>query len=282
MSNPQITVDGTAGYIQPDGNVRFNPDERMNVTIYNKAVHDPVESRNRGRPWSKNMVYIRLQQPGEKDYVDRPINDTDPMRFPRHWDAFQRGQQQMPNGTPVDVLFPQNPEIPANLHGLGVHTIEQLAGLTEHGAQTIGMGSTMWRNKAKEFLAAANGGAGMHKLQAQLDKANSVIEAQANQMALMKAQIDALAAQVNQKIAPSMVTQPRPTMAQSAAMSFANDEDDGPSSEGDPVGEMIGETYSPPVSAEPLFVEDQEEPSQDAPKARGWPKGKPRGPRNAN
>lgn len=253
-----ITIDGQQGTIIPIGEgvgtVRFNGDDRLNVTFYNRPVLDPLESQKRGRQWNRSVEYVRIQIPGEKDYADRPATEQDHMRFPRQHQAYLKGQQQIPSGTPIDVLFPQNPEIPVNLHGLGVHTVEQLAGLTEHGAQTIGMGATQWRNKAKEFLDAAKGGVSVHRLQKDLADRDAKIEVLSNQIQQQAAQIDRLMALVDQKIPPNMVPQIRATQAQVRAQEMAFAQDDGM--------ESLSETFSPPApideSNEPLFVEERE------------------------
>lgn len=255
-----ITIDGQQGTIVPIGEgvgtVRFNGDDRLNVTFYNRPVLDPMESQKRGRQWNKSIEYVRIQIPGEKDYADRPATEADHGRFPRQHQAYMRGQQQIPNGTPIDVLFPQSPEIPVNLHGLGVHTVEQLAGLTEHGAQTIGMGATMWRNKAKQFLDAANGGASVHRLQKAIEDKDAKIEVLANQIKQQAAQIDRLMALVEQKIPPNMVPQMRATQAQVRAQEMAFAQDEGM--------ESLSETFEPSAASfgpiadsnEPLFVEE--------------------------
>jgi hypothetical protein len=276
MNDVAITIDGQRGSFPVEGGpVRMGDDTRMNVLFYKKAVLDPIKSRELGRPWTKAMDYVRIQQPGEKDCVDRPLRENDDAiyRWPRQWDQYRKQQVQAPSGTPVDVLFPQNQEIAANLHSLGCHTIEQLAGMTEHGAQTIGMGSTMWRNKAKEFLAAANGGAGMHRLQKQIDDERNKNEVLSSQLAMVTKQLELLSAQVNQKIIPGSIAPAfQPTLAQNA-MRFSNDgpdEDEGHTGDG---GEQEFEPQ-PLTGSQPLFVEETDEQAQVQevqPKRRGRP-----------
>lgn len=293
--NNSVTVDGLAGTIQADGMVRFGSDDTVNVLFYTKSVLDAAQSRERGRPYHVSMPYVRIQQPGEKDYIDRPVAEYDQAkaRWPHHWARFENGQQPAPAGTPLEVLFPMNPEIPANLHTLSVHTVEQLATLTANGAQTIGMGATEWQRKARAFLASANGGVGMHRLQQENEKLQSKLETQANQISLMQTQIERLTASTKQGIPSAMIPNSDPTLAQEysaaipvpkiwtppALMSFPNDDLPDPAAgfdEGDAQG-----------SGEAMFTEDLgdlETPAAEpdpAPKRRGgWPAGKPRPPRS--
>ena len=239
MSNNQITIDGQQGRIGANGVVQFGNDELMNVVFYVKSVRDDQESRARGRPWHKAITYVRIQHPGEKDYIDRPVGDDDmaKMRWARQWQAFEARQEQAPQGTPLDVLFPLSPEIPANLRSLAIHTVEQLAGLTAHGLQTIGMGATQWQQAAKQFMEAANGGKGMHRLRLENERLSNSLEVQANQIALMKAQLEKLAAATQNGLMPNMIPNMPPPLAQAHA-------------------ETLHETYEPlpELSDEPLFV----------------------------
>lgn len=272
----QVTINGARGSFEGAvGTVNFAADEMMNVNFYNKAVPDPIGSLERGRPWSRSMIYVRIQHPGEKDYVDRPVQDFDvaKTRWARQWAAFERQQEQVPNGTPVDVLFPQSPEIAANLHSIAIHTVEQLAGLTAHGMQTVGMGATQWQAKAKQFLDAARGGSAMHRLQLENDRQRNAIESLTNQVAQLNTIVERLAAEKS-GVPPNLIPRSAPTAVQAHA------------------SEASAYAPLPELSDEPLFhaVEDDEvdgvsgpsigAPTQlDPPRRVGWPKGKPRRPR---
>ena len=170
--------------------------------------------------------------------------------------------------------FRRTPEIPANLHTLGVHTVEQLAGLTEHGVQTIGMGATMWRNEAIKFLDVSKGGRSFHLLQKQIDDKDNKIEVLQNQVALLRSQLDRVLAQVEQKIPSGIMARPSKTIAQET---FENESEETYEEHGvnDPK-----ETYESarPIGEEPLFVEVQDElqpgeVSPSLPKRRGRPPG---------
>jgi len=275
--NNQVTIDGQAGTIQANGMVRFGSDDSVNVLFYTKSVLDPVKSREKNRPFHVSMPYVRIQQPGEKDYIDRPVTEFDAakQRWPHHWARYEKGQEPAPAGTPLECLFPQNPEIAANLHTLAVHTVEQLAGLTAHGQQTVGMGSAMWQKKARDFLAAANGGVGMRKFQVENEKLQGQIEVQANQIAQLQKQIEALLAQ-SQGINSASVPRPMPTIAQEAAAGIMFEDD----------SEIMDEAFPhderPQSLGDAMFIEESGEmpAEQEIPAPRrGWPKGKPRNPR---
>jgi hypothetical protein len=194
------------------------------------------------------------------------------------------------------MLFPQNPEVAANLHTLAVHTVEQLATLTAHGVQTVGMGALQWQQKARQFLDYANRGASYHAVDAQNKKLQNQIETQANQIAQLKAQLDQLLA-VQAGVPGTMVPQRQTTIAQQRATGNLQgsyrpnppqhaaypdgDADIAATNAGNEFGAPAAEfeQSDPFESNAPMSTADPQ--PTPAPKRLGWPKGKPRGPRKA-
>ena len=212
-------LDGIGGQnatINNDGMVNFKPASNANVVFYHKSVLDPSKSREVGRPIYVSKEYVRIQHPGEADVIDRPVVD-DPrvkMIWAMQYQKFMNNQDHsIPDGTPLEMLFPNRPEIPANLHTQGIHTVEQLAGLTAHALQMVGMGAVEWQQMAVKFLDSAKGGAEHHKMTKKiedLESQNSVLQ---NQISLMRAQLDRLVA-AQTGVPPMMIPTQAPTPAQ--------------------------------------------------------------------
>lgn len=152
------------------GIVEFGDDSRLFVEFTLRAVPDEIASREMGRPISRSVDYIRIRQPGERDEIMRPAHDGDRKRFARHWEAYQAGRQESPDGTPLAILFPNNPEIVENLKYLKIFTAEQLAGLNDTQVQNVGMGARAWQQKAAEFLMLADNGKGLEALHAKVEQ----------------------------------------------------------------------------------------------------------------
>ncbi len=225
MSFVPMPGDGNANYrpTSTEGvyDVSFTaPDSRKNVRFYNKKVVDPDLSAQMGRSMFKETPYVFIQEPGERDYIDDPLANKPwaPQRFPHQYAQFLKQQEQAPEGTPIDFLFPQHPYIGENLRSMSIQTIEQMAGMQDTGLQNIGMGAFQWRDKAKNYLAIANKGIGAHKLQAELDARDNTIQTMKSQMDEMRTRIDRLTAQVEQKIPATMIpSTPAATQAQGHA-----------------------------------------------------------------
>ena len=195
FNNPmQGQIDGQAVTIQTDGMVKFA--ERINVTFYRKAVIDNEKSRQHGAPFRVAQDYVRIQHPGERDYVDRPVTDFDRNRWPDKWQQYTRNQEQVPDGTPIDVLLPLHPDIAANMHEMGVHTLEQMADITAEGLARVGMGGQQIQNKAKKFLEHAQKGVALHVMEKALADRDSKLEVQANQIKLLQDQLNRVMAQL--------------------------------------------------------------------------------------
>jgi len=204
-----------------DGNINFRqsgvdgvlvgnfsaPDSRKNVRFYDKKVIDQALSEQHGRTMYKMEPYVFIQEPGERDYNDDPLRlkPWAPARFPRQYAQYKAQQEQAPEGTPIEFMFPQHPHIAENLRGLSIHVVEQMAEMQDTALQNIGMGAFQWREKARKYLEMANKGVGFHKLQAELDARDNKIATMENQMAQMRTEMDRLRAQVEQGIRSTMV-----------------------------------------------------------------------------
>lgn len=148
------------------GTVDFDIDKDLVVTFYYKSVQDVVKSREQSMPIFNDVVYVKIFRPGEQlNVIDRPMVQQDQRRFRRQWEAFLDKRSQVPEGTPVDLLFPNNPSVADSLKARGMYTIQQLANLTAHAIETIGMGGQEYVNRAKKYLEAASSGESFIKQQ---------------------------------------------------------------------------------------------------------------------
>lgn len=179
------------------GLAQYGDDTRTIALFYNRSVHNPIKSEGAGTPIHDDVDYVRIHQPGERlNIIDRPVTAADRARFPRQWADYVGHREQIPDGTPIDLLFPAHPNVGANMRGLGIHTIEQCAELSGHAMDVIGMGAMEYCNRAKEYLEAANKGIGLHKLHRELDERDSQIRVLQSQVGSLKGQLDQLLSSV--------------------------------------------------------------------------------------
>lgn len=175
------------------GQVRFGNDKHTMGLFFTKSVLNPIKSRDAGRPIHENVTYIKIQQPGERlNVVERPVQDNDKRRWPESWAAYLQGKTQVPDGTPVEMLFPNHPAIADNLKGLSIFTIEQLASLGGNAIDNIGMGGQEWVNKAKRYLDSADKGKEFNKMSRELEESKAQNRVFAEQLRVAQGQIKAL------------------------------------------------------------------------------------------
>ena len=131
------------------------------MVFHSKAVHNPAKSRETGVPTYDPILYVRIQTPGDNlQIADRPAKANDVERFPKQYELFKQGRGEEQPGTPVDLLFPDNPEIVATLRHLKIPTVQMLADLNSEGERHIGMGGLEWKAKARRFLDMAKANEG--------------------------------------------------------------------------------------------------------------------------
>jgi hypothetical protein len=146
------------------------------VKFYHKSVLDRAESIRQKLRINKDEIYIQIMRPGEPgNVVDRPIEEQDKNTFRREWEMFSMNRAQIPDGTPIDILFPNNPSVADNMRNMGIHTIQMLADFTAYGIDNIGMGGQDYVNKAKAFIKHASSGKAALEMQETLRENQKVI-----------------------------------------------------------------------------------------------------------
>jgi len=164
---PATGMDRASIDSQGYGMVTYGPtDDKLIVGFYKKSVLNAARSRDEGKPVHEGRDFVKIQHPGETlNVVDRPVQDSDKNRWPRQWHNYQQGVRQVPDGVPINLLFPAKPEIETMLRGYNIHTVEQLAGLSAEGISTVGMGAQDWVNAAKRYMERADKGVNHHQFE---------------------------------------------------------------------------------------------------------------------
>ncbi len=173
-------------------NVSHGSDDALWVKFYERAVPNTVKTQEKGRPVHDRRIYVRIVTPGSRDEVDRPTRPDDKMRFPRQWEAFERQDEEVAEGTPLEAWTLVNVAQVADLKAAKIHTVDQLAALSDTQMQTLGLGGMELRNQAKAFLSRAADTAGESALVAELATRDQTIEA-------LKGEIDELRALIEAK-----------------------------------------------------------------------------------
>lgn len=154
------------------GMVQYGPgDDKLIVGFYKKSVLNAARSREEGKPIYEGKDFVKIQHPGETlNCVDRPINDGDKQRWPQKWAQYQAGVKQIPDGVPLNQLFPDRPQIVDMMRGYNIHTVEQLSHLSAEAIGTVGMGCQEWVNAAQRYMERVEKGINHHQFEHEINK----------------------------------------------------------------------------------------------------------------
>lgn len=183
-----IRWNGNVGVVEYGGG-----DRSMIVRFYSKPTQNTQKSLENGRPFFEDVVFVTIQPPGERlNIIDRPATASDKQRWPAQWSQFKENRQQIPEGTPVDLLYPDQPSIAAMLRANAVHTLEQLSTLSANAIESIGMGSQRYVNDAQKYLAQATKGVGAAQFRRELEERDGQIRTLTHQLNLIKKEVERL------------------------------------------------------------------------------------------
>lgn len=169
-----------------------NPaDARLHVRFYTGREKDEKASADAGRPVFRDVPFIQIAVPGDRDTVDRIVWDdpsnphSDTARFPMKWAQYKAGQSEESTGTPLAEWPGITRSQAEELAYFKVRTVEQLASVTDGNLQRMGGGYLSLRTKAQDYLAAAEKAAPVTQMRAELQSRDSKISALEAQLAEM-------------------------------------------------------------------------------------------------
>jgi len=171
-----------------------NPDDLLWVQFSTKAMQDNFKSQKEGRPIFFDQIRIEIRVPGNQLLtIERPMEDSDKVRFPRQWAYFQQthGTDGQNVGTPLAQWPLLRPSQIEELRALKFYTVEQVAFASDDQISRVGLLAGMapfaFRERAKLYLESAKDNALATKQAEEIKKRDELI-------ADMKARLDKLEA----------------------------------------------------------------------------------------
>jgi len=158
-----------------------------------------VAERGVKRARYKMIPYVKIQVPGELDYRDREVRESDKQRFVRQWDAYQHGQNQdEASGHLLTFMAEAGLISEAQIKELNYYkvvTVEHLADLSDHVCAQF-MGAQELKRKAKHFLESLKVEEPKAELKAELEKRDKQIADQLAMIDQHRAQVTELKTQL--------------------------------------------------------------------------------------
>ena len=154
-------------------------DRGLRVTFFLDEVLDEAATTEAGRPIHKSVEMCEIKY-GDKDnvVVDRvKYMKPDPrQRFPVQWAKFKAGEKEQVVGTLLRKWGLIETALAKDYEAIGIMTVEQLAGLSDELCKRY-RGSIADRQKARDFLAMADGQAPIAAARAEIEALREEIRA---------------------------------------------------------------------------------------------------------
>lgn len=203
--------------INASGRVQYGLDDGLLVEFYIKPKLMQALTEEQGHPIHEDRVFTRIVAPGNTKTTwdhetkgvtylyDResgeqagydidenlPLEQCEPLRFPKAWDRFQKKGQRVTEGWAIETWGAITRSLAENLKAMNIHTVEALAGLSDANVTNI-MGGLKYRNLAKAALDEAQLLSLASIEQERANKAEEETKQLKEQLKAMQAQIDSL------------------------------------------------------------------------------------------
>lgn len=127
-------------------------EENVFARFYDKVIKtDRVKENN--MPVFEECTYIEIAIPDDRDVVNRRADQEDIDRFPAEYNRYLNNKKKMIEGTPLNQFSFLTAIQMENCRYFGIETVEELAGLDEDKAKTMGISDE--RLAAETFLENA-------------------------------------------------------------------------------------------------------------------------------
>ncbi len=185
-------VEGNPGDVVLE--VTHGSDRAFIVEFYSREVVDENLTREKGREIVRAVDYCRKQAPGDTRSVwDAPATDSDKARWPKHWQAYQKGLEGV-IGTPIDSWPILGRDAKITLKNHGYKTVEQIAGVTDGSLATMPSNLAVLIQRAQKhaerFIQNAEAGEAERKLEDELKKRDAQIDVLTKQIQQLSAQME--------------------------------------------------------------------------------------------
>lgn len=174
-----------------------------------KPVHMAFLSEKEGRPIYEDRSYVEIISPGmAKSIPCEEVTEDHKSRWPREWEAFQKGLDLAATGTPLEQWPQMTPSTVMTLKALNIRTVEELSTINDAAIQNLGTGGREMREKAKRFLALAESSAPMEEAVARAEKAEADRDYFKGELDKLAARLDAMETKRGPGRPPKAIVEP--------------------------------------------------------------------------
>lgn len=141
------------------------------VTFEKRPVIDRTKELSQGVYGFRDVNMAFITRPGQRDTVEkeaevwlaelatRAKDGFIPAQWPPHfqalYEAWKKGEEAPVNGTPITGWALLSPAEQKTILAVGIRSIEDLSTLSDEAVRAVGMGASVWKQKAIDWLRAA-------------------------------------------------------------------------------------------------------------------------------
>lgn len=172
------------------------PNPGVYPRFYVEAVLNPVATEREGRQIFSDVETVEIIIPGSSQYTKHKerVNNEHRARWPKEYEAFKRGIELAPDGTPLEEWPILAASQRAELKAMGLLTVEHVRDMNDHVIQRIKMGGRKLKEAAEIFLDDAARIAATTRLAADNDRKDAEI-------AVLRRQIEEMGQLMNARFA---------------------------------------------------------------------------------
>jgi hypothetical protein len=166
----------------------------LHVEFYIESKLMPFKSEQAGRPIHEDTEFIKIMIPGDKNFApEREVNANDRDRFPLEYARFKNGlkEEEQAVGTKLKEWPAMSRSLVKEFAHFNVHTVEQLAGMSDPSIQAFGMGAREWATKAKAYLEVSGNSAAAERYAVENENLKREMADLRNELAAVSARVDA-------------------------------------------------------------------------------------------
>lgn len=165
----------------------------LHVEFYVDSKRMGFKSDGAGRDIYEDAEFVKIMIPGDRHTIhEREATAQDRDKFPLEYARFKNGmkEEMQAVGTPIKHWPAMSRSLVKEFAHFNVHTIEQLANMSDTAMQAFGMGAREWATKAKAFLALAENSAAVQQYAVENEALKQQIAALQSQFAELSAKVD--------------------------------------------------------------------------------------------
>ena len=188
------------------GQVNYGNPGQLRPHFHWVSVKNEYQSTIQGHPVFEKREYVRIPFPGTRDFFDGPVTDHFRRVFPQQYRAFKLAAQEVERGMPIKECPLFDVTEVDQLAYYQIFSVEQLAETPDANVATR-PGGVRLREKARKYLANAQGMAPIGALEAENKQLVETVKAQAEMLKQVQGQMQQLLSAQTEK-APTAPAEP--------------------------------------------------------------------------